>query len=190
MKNSKISFLVLIGAAAAMVIAGAAPARASDSTLKDAVTHVKVRVALLEKLGTDAIHVDVDANGGNVMLSGTVDKKPTEELAKEVALSVEGVQHVEDHIMLKAEGNPETPVGNAVGHAESEVKDAILEGRVKGRLLDEVGENAMKIEVEASNGVVSLRGTVPSSNVQKTALRTARSTKGVTKVLDLLRTAS
>ena len=74
--------------------------------------------------------------------------------------------------------------------SDSTLKDAILEGRVKGHLLDDVGENAMKIEVEASNGVVSLRGTVPSSIVQKTALQTARSTKGVTKVVDLLRTGS
>jgi osmotically-inducible protein OsmY len=190
MRISKSSILPSLAAAAALVLAGASPLRASDSTLKDAVTHVKVRVALLEKLGADALHVDVDANGNNVVLSGIVNKKSTEELAKEVALSVEGVRHVDDHITLKAEGNPETPVGNAVGHVESEVKDAILEGRVKGHLLDDVGENAMKIEVEASNGVVSLRGTVSSSSVQKAALQAARSTEGVTKVVDLLRTAS
>jgi hyperosmotically inducible protein len=176
----------LICAVVTVVALALAPAM-SAVTLADAVTHVKIRTLLLEKLGTDALGIDIDVNGGNVALTGSVEKKPTGDLAKEVALSVRGVNHVDENIRL--EGAPGSSMKNAARHAESEVKDAILEAKVKGRLLDQIGENAMKIEVEASNGVVSLRGTVPTDDIRDTAITAARHTHEVRRVVDLLHVA-
>jgi osmotically-inducible protein OsmY len=161
-----------------------------ESVFNDAVTHVKLRTELLTKLGWDALHIDVDVHGPKVVLSGTVKKRSTQELAKEVALAVPGVVDVSDDVKVEQESPAATSVGRAADHADQEVRDALLEMRVKGRLLEEIGAEAMHVEVEASNGVVSLRGTVPTNDQRNIALRTARRTKGVSKVIDLIRERS
>lgn len=158
------------------------PAIASAGTFDDAVTNVKVRALLLDKLGADALGIHIEVDRGKVALSGKVEKKSTQELAKEVALSVKGVKEVDNRIVVAESGATRT-----LNKAEAELRDAVLEVRVKGRLLDQVGTNAMKIEVEASDGVVSLRGRVPSANIRATVLSTAKATTGVRKVIDLIK---
>lgn len=165
-------------------------AAAHDNAFEDEVTHVKVRAKLLTKLGWDALHIDVDVHGPDVVLSGTVEKRPTQELAKEVTLAVPGVKEVRDDIRVESGPSREGAVTRTADHAKRELRDALLETRVKGRLLEEIGREAMHVEVEASNGVVSLRGTVPTEDQRDVAVRTARRTKGVTKVIDLIREPS
>jgi osmotically-inducible protein OsmY len=58
---------------------------------------------------------------------------------------------------------------------------------VKYQLNREIGKTAWKIEVEAVEGVVSLRGTVPDQARLEIALKTAAGVKGVKQVVDLLR---
>jgi hyperosmotically inducible periplasmic protein len=161
-----------------------------DSAFEDAVTHVKVRTELLTKLGWDALHIDVDVHGPKVLLSGTVQKRSTQKLAEEVTKAVPGVSHVSDDIKVASGPSSAGPVAKTVDHAEREVRDALLETRVKGRLLEEIGREAMHVEVEASGGVVSLRGKVPTEDQHDVAVKTARQTKGVTKVVDLIREPS
>ncbi len=56
-------------------------------------------------------------------------------------------------------------------------------------LLDQLGRDGLgvRIEVEASDGVLSLRGSLADDDHREIALRTARSMPGARKVLDLLR---
>jgi osmotically-inducible protein OsmY len=58
--------------------------------------------------------------------------------------------------------------------------------KVKTILLTEIGTGALKIEVEAVDGVVSLRGKLDNPDTSKAAIRKARSIKGVKKVINLL----
>lgn len=55
-------------------------------------------------------------------------------------------------------------------------------------LLSEIGTNAFDIEVEATDGTVSLRGKVADSKHEKLALQTAKKCDGVKKVIDLIDT--
>jgi hyperosmotically inducible protein len=103
-----------------------------------------------------------------------------------VARSVEGVSRVNNSLTLKDPGNSETPVGQAVSSTELEVQDAALELRVGKNLLGEIGRYALSLEVESTDGVVSVRGEVPDRDRKNLALRTARETEGVKKVIDLL----
>jgi hyperosmotically inducible periplasmic protein len=181
-------FVWLSGVGLALAaVSGHEAGRASDSAVADALTHVRLRADLLEKLGWDALAIDVDVHGSSVVLSGRVHKRSTEELSEEVALSVPGVKKVDDDVEVIKDDNGTRPVARGVEHAEREVGDALLEARVKGRLLEEIGREAFRVEVEATDGVVSLRGTVPSREQREIALRTARRTTGVVKVIDLIR---
>jgi hyperosmotically inducible periplasmic protein len=182
----------LAGSRAAMAADHEASATSTthESAFDDAVMQVKVRTELLAKLGWDGLRIDVDVHGPDVVLSGTVNKRPTQELAKEVTLAVPGVKDVTDNVRVVPESSGETPLARDVDHADHEVRDALLELHVKGRLLEEIGREAMHVKVEASNGVVSLRGRVPTDDQREIAVRTAEHTKGVTKVVDLIREAS
>jgi osmotically-inducible protein OsmY len=157
-----------------------------EQDVADARLEADVRLALLDKLGEDGLGVTVDAVGGRISLIGAVDKRTTQELAEEVAKSVPGVQSVDNRLAAR-EGQPEsTMAGKAVGRAEREVGDAVLEMRVGKNLLGEIGRYALDLEVEVTDGVVSLRGTLPDKERKSLALRAARETSGVQRVVDLV----
>jgi hyperosmotically inducible periplasmic protein len=164
--------------------AGAESVREQD--VSDARLEKEVRLALLEKLGDDGLGVTVDATAGRVSLIGAVDKRSTQELAEEVAKSVPGVQSVDNRLLAREEKTADTPVASAVGHTEHELDDAVLEMRVGKNLLGEIGRYALDLEVEATDGVISLRGTLPDPERKSLALKAARGTSGVKQVVDLL----
>ena len=170
-----------------------ARARAADEGLReqevsDARLEKAIRLALLEKLGRDGMGIKVDVDHGRAKLTGQVDKRSTQDLAEEVAKSVPGVQDVDDDVTNRDEAAaPATPVAKAVGHAERKVDDAVLEMRVGKHLLEEIGRYALDLEVEASDGVVSLRGTLPDRERKSLALKAAEGVSGVRKVIDLLK---
>ena len=175
----------LLSAACAGTVPG--PRSAADPDIADASVEADVYVALLEKLGRDGLPIDVEVRGGRAVLTGQVDQRSTQELAEEVARSVPGVRGVDNRVTAPSGGTAQTAPGKAVDHAGMEVQDAVLEARVGKNLLAEIGRHAFDLEVECSDGVVSLRGTVPDEERRRIALRTAESTSGVKKVIDLLR---
>lgn len=164
--------------------AGAEEVREQD--VADARLEREVRLTLLEKLGEDGLGVTVEATGGRVSLIGAVDKRTTQELAEEVTKSVPGVQSVDNRLATREGQSESTLPGKAVGNAEREINDAVLEMRVGKNLLGEIGRYALDLEIEATDGVVSLRGTLPDRDRKSLALRVARDTSGVEKVVDLL----
>jgi osmotically-inducible protein OsmY len=70
--------------------------------------------------------------------------------------------------------------------SEASVNNVALEMKVKAILLTEIGTNALKIEVEVVDGVVSLRGKLDNPETAKAAIEKTRSIKGVKKVVNLL----
>ena len=157
----------------------------AEENVQDASLGADVRLALIEKLGFDALGITVDTAGGRIYLTGQVEKRATQELAEEVALSVPGVSNVENRLTLK-EPSAATPAGQAVTNSELEVQDAALELRVGKNLLAEIGRHALSLEVESTDGVVSVRGEVPDRQRKELALRAAQDTPDVKKVIDLI----
>lgn len=154
-------------------------ATSASQEVRDALQAISVKSKLIEKLGVDALSISVSVSGDTATLTGHVEKKATQELAEEVARSVEGIRSVDDKLEEKVHSS-------ALKAAGSEVKDALLESKVKNVLISEIGANALKIEVEATDGVVSLRGRVNSAETARVAIRKAHSIKGVKRVVDLL----
>lgn len=154
----------------------------------DALLLTRVRVALLEHLGSDGLRVQIEAKEGAVGLSGQVQKRSSQELAEQVARSVNGVREVRNRITV-ATGSEGAgpPVARVVGKVEREVADAVLQGKVKARLLEDLGRVAFDIEVHAADGVVSLSGTVPDAARRDLAVQVAKATKGVKELHDLLK---
>lgn len=170
----------ILGCVALVAVASAAP---SDDPA-DWATTLRVKLALLEELGTDSLRIDVDTNGGAVELGGTVRKRETMELAATVAKSVDGVSELESNLRLES-GKPSGAEG-AVAEAEAEVEDAILETRIRLALLDELGAEGFQVGTEAASGVVTLEFERAWSSVQKQkAIAAARGVGGVNKVISV-----
>src|ERR1039457_3782621 len=140
-------------------------------------THVKVK--LIDKLGADALRIKVSVSGETATLTGEGGKSPSQGLAEQVALSVEGIKKVDNKVTVKEAAGP-------VAASEASVNNVALEMKVKAILLTEIGATARKIGVEVVDGVVSLRGKPDSPETAKAAIEKTRSIKGVKKVVDLL----
>ena len=172
-----ISFAWLLSAAPAAA-AAAKPGTASIE-VSEALTSLTVQEQLIAKLGSDALRISVSFSGETATLTGEVAKAPSQKLAEQVALSVKGVKKVDNKVTQK------DPQGT-VEASETAVNNLALELKVKGILLGEIGTNALKVEVEAADGVVSLRGKLDKPDTAKAALKKIGSTKGVKKVVNLL----
>jgi osmotically-inducible protein OsmY len=183
--------VLAVGLLAAGLAQAVPPVEEADGgSVADALLATHVRASLLEHLHRDAIGIEVDAVGSKVWLRGSVERRATEELAEEVARAVPGVRWVVNRIEVgpRADGAA-TPVARGVQDAELEVADGLLELRVKARLLEHVGLVAFSVEVEATEGVVSLSGKLPDPIRRRLVLDVVRDTRGVVRIVDLLRVA-
>jgi osmotically-inducible protein OsmY len=132
---------------------------AASNEVTEALDALSVKATLIDKLGADALAISVSVSGQTATLTGEVTKSPSQGLAEEVALSVAGIR---------------------------KVNNVALEMKVKTILLTEIGANALKIEVEAVDGIVSLRGRLDNPDTSKAAVKKTQAIKGVKKVVDLL----
>ena len=169
------SGFVVLGCVA--VLAGALPAAADQNLEK---RESQLRQLMVEKLGEDAEGIRVTLVGTKAILTGRVTERGTQEIAEEVALSVPGVKKVSNQVEAVFDDSL------ATGQLANEAKDARVEIEVKHAVAGEIGKHAKKIEVEAADGVVSLRGRVPDRARYELALKAATTVTGVRKVVDLL----
>ena len=158
-----------------------------SATVGEALLMIRVRVALLERLKEDGLRVTIEVHGGNVELSGQVERSANVPLAERVAASVDGVRAVHSRVTVAPDGQVvEPPVAHVLGKVERAFADVLLEAKVKARLLADLGKVAFEIEVSASSGVVTLSGTVPDADRRRLATRIVRSTSGVKELRDQL----
>ncbi len=147
---------------------------------------LRVRLELLQKLGVDGLRVDVEAEGGRVVLSGEVKKRSTAELAETVAHQVEGVSAVTNRIRVAGGPVPENKLDAALAEAQHQLDDAALATRVRLALVDRMGSDGFRIGTQAASGVVTLE--FPrrmESGRRREARGVAERLPGVTRVVSL-----
>ena len=82
-----------------------------------------------------------------------------------------------------------TGAGNAASSAGSAAGDAALTAKVKSKLMAEPGIESLKIDVDTESSKVILKGEVDTAANRDKAKQIARSTEGVTEVVDQMRVA-
>ncbi|HSM14324.1 MAG TPA: BON domain-containing protein [Thermoanaerobaculia bacterium] len=175
---------LVLAVALALGFGGLAGARADQQA--DWLTTAKVKLELLSKLGVDSLGVSVETANGVVVLTGEVGKRETKELADEIVRNVEGVTKVKNRIRFEAPGSDDAKVGAAVSEAEKEVKDGILESRLRIALVDRMGSDGFRIGTEAADGVVTLEfGRDLPSDRRAQAKKIAEGVEGVRKVVSI-----
>jgi osmotically-inducible protein OsmY len=186
MKLKNLTMMVLVGATLTL-----GTATYAEDTVADWTTTLSVKLALLEKLGTDSLHVEVGTNAGALTLEGTVGKRETRELAETVAKSVEGVKSVKNDIHLKASVADPNKAGVAAGEAEAELKDAVLATKIRLALVNKLGSDGFKIGTEVASGVVTLEFNADFADASRQEATTVvEGVEGVTKVINIEKVAS
>jgi len=89
----------------------------------------------------------------------------------------------------KAGDKTKDAVSSSDDHAGAEVTDAAITSAVKTKLLGDGKTPGSKIDVDTNDGVVTLTGDVATGAEHLTALRLARATKGVKRVVDKITVA-
>ena len=193
-------FAALIGAAALTV--------ACAQTDAGVTTNIKSKMAADDAV--KAYQIDVDTSNGVVTLSGDVDSSLAKERAAQIARTTDGVRDVVDNITVTDTaptggllddrndvddrlGEAGRDAGNAIERGADRTTaaagDAAITSAVKAKFLADTAVSGLKIDVDTSNGIVTLTGNVSSKAEAERAVTMARSTEGVTRVIDNLRVA-
>jgi len=117
---------------------------------------------------------------GKVTLTGKVQEDVSKELAKEIALGVEGIKEVDNQIVVLSELNDQDD--KSVNTYADGVEDATITATVKSKLLWSKYTAGLKTTVVTKAGRVTLSGTADSAEAKDLAGRLAMNTRGVVSV--------
>jgi hyperosmotically inducible protein len=157
---------------------------------------VGITTAVKSKLAADdtvkAYQIDVDTKEGVVTLTGEVPSQAAKENAVKIARTTDGVASVVDNLKVSV-AEADRGVGDATaataGRVGDVASDAMLTSTIKTKLLADTDIAGLKIDVDTTNGVVTLTGNVKTPAERDAALRIARDTEGVKSVVDRLKIA-
>jgi hyperosmotically inducible protein len=149
-------------------------------------TDAGITTAVKSKLAADdtvkAYQINVDTNNKVVTLTGNVDTAMARSRAVEIARGTSGVSNVIDNLTMRS-ATTESPTSDA---ARAVFSDPAITTAVKTKFAADTTVSALKIDVDTSDGVVTLTGQVKSQAERDEALRLARETTGVKNVIDRL----
>ena len=152
-----------------------------DSGIRNTASDIWITSATKMRLLTDsrtpALDINVETHAGVVTLFGIVPSQDAKSAAEADARKVSGVKRVVNELQVVASAK-QTEMKARDEDIESEVKKALEKSDFKD------------ISVEVKNGVVRLKGTVPTGSRRLDAAVVARSVKGVRAVKDDLRLAT
>jgi hyperosmotically inducible protein len=158
-----------------------AKASSKESGVRDTASDIWITSATKMRLLTDsrtpALDINVETRAGIVTLFGIVPSQDAKTAAEADARKVSGVKRVVNELQVVASAK-QAAVKARDEDIEREVKKAFEKSDFKD------------ISVEVKNGVVRLRGTVPTGTRRLEAAVLARSVEGVRAVKDDLRVAT
>ncbi len=141
-------------------------------------------------------NIDVTTTGnGSVTLQGEVDTTADRQKALQIARNTEGVISVDDQLRVRGENETsgsETAGGAGTAAAPPATKgepaggDAWTTAKIQSKYFLDPDVKGHEIDVDTSNGVVTLSGTVDNDMQHRQAVAIARNTDGVTDVTDNL----
>ncbi len=182
-KLSAILCAVSLTAASSMALA---ENDATASAFRDGWREGKLETIFLLNPHLNNFALDAEISGETLILTGTVKEAIDRDLAEAIAESIDGIKSVENRIVVKSEEGV-----TAKADTETEDKDSTLSQRIqditttttiKGKLLKSPHIAGLAINVDTSNGHVTLTGEVESSAARDLAWRLAKNTRGVVEV--------
>ncbi len=134
--------------------------------------------------------LDVEVRSGRAKLSGMVESQVERDLAEQIALSVEGIERIDNQIRIDANYRPVASrmdrdtrnLRESDRDFSTSLSDATTTAKVKSKLLWNTRTDGLDISVDTLFGRVTLTGTADSQSSKSLAERIARDTEGVVSV--------
>lgn len=169
--------------------------------LADGWLTTKVQAQFFADDDIKARYIGVTTRDGVVTLKGHVESEAVREQALQIARNTDGVRSIQDQMQIGQPGTsftmPESaPVATTGADAPivpspaapepARLDDDSIETRIQAQFFLDDALKSRAITVDASRGVVTLRGTVASDAERAVALIVARMAEGVQRVEDAL----
>ncbi len=183
-KKSK-NLIALSGLAFALMTIGQT---AQSETMTQSMTDVRQEVQIWTTYTLNpylrSSDLKATVKDGKATLTGSVPEGVNKDLAREIALGVQGIKEVDNQIVIDGEksASMQAPVS---GYAEV-IDDAGITLAVKSKLLWSKYTSALQTTIETKSGRVTLTGTADSPAAKDLAGRLAGNTKGVISVKNML----
>lgn len=171
------------------LVVGPAPSVAGPSASIDSnwiTTQIQARY--FADSAIDGRDIDVSTQNGIVTLSGRVDNEREKRQAVTIARDIDGVIRVDDRLAVQepASSGAVPTTGTGTGGAAPRLDDARITASIQAKYFLDNSLKGRRIDVDARQGVVTLRGEVASDNERAQALLLARTTEGAERVEDNL----
>lgn len=127
--------------------------------------------------------IDVSVDQGTALLKGKVENEVDRELAERIALDIKGIDKVDNQLEIDAQVAAEP---GAKASMAQRFEDATLTATVKSKLLWSSVTGALNIDVDAQDGVITLKGRAQSPEAKEVAGNLATNTDGVMSVNNLI----
>ncbi len=125
--------------------------------------------------------LDIEVEAGEATLTGKVENAVQKDLAEQVALSIEGIDAVDNRIEVAGEAAGGNPPGLV-----QRLEDASLAATVKSKLLWNSNTRGLGIQVKSETGAITLSGRAQTPAAKELAGQLAANTDGVREVFNHL----
>jgi osmotically-inducible protein OsmY len=178
MHHSKQTTLALILATLPMAQLPAAEAELPDAAKRMPGSDLWIESRLITAYSLNEhlnpFDIQVDSENGVVTIDGTVPSESQQQLALQLARDLGSVRTVEDRLKVDPKQGPEQE-----GELFRTIQDANITTRVQLQLLWNSQTGGLDIDVDSSNGTVTLQGTAATAAERRAAERIALNTQGV-----------
>lgn len=151
--------------------------------VQDARLEGSLQTALALNRMLNPFRIEVEVDGQRARLTGEVENEVERQLAEHVAQATRGIEQVDNQLQVNA-GLVDRPL-ELRAYAQR-LEDATLAAVIRARLLWSRTTQKAPIEVQSSEGVITLRGKVDSAEAKELAGVVARTTDGVHLVNNLV----
>jgi osmotically-inducible protein OsmY len=160
-------------------------ARSAATAIDDSWITMKIQSKYFLDDDVRARNINVDTKDGMVNLKGSVESAGERQQAVSLARSTDGVTMVHDNLVVDRGGNAASPTARS--RADNPVDDAWVTMKIQSKYFIHDEIKSRKVDVDTKNGVVTLKGSVPSDVARRAAEVIAQDTDGVSKVVNSLK---
>lgn len=180
--------LMLVGCEPATLIIGGGAALGSLATREKGIggtasdnwiiTQVKGKIY---KFSNDLyVCIEIDAQNGEVLLSGEVSNREWINDAERIAWQVKGVKQVNNHIKYVSKDKQTIGVG-------AYTKDSFITTQIKTHLLFDMNVKSLNYSIKTVDGIVYLTGVAQNQNELDKVINYVSKVKGVQKVMNFVK---
>ena len=172
-----------IASGIALVLLGTSGAATAD-TISQVITDARQETQIWSSYALSpylrANDLKVTVHNGKATLTGTVEEDVNKDLAKQIAMGVDGVKDVDNQIVVRPDYAPPKRASTR-GYGEV-IDDASITAEVKSKLMWSKHVDSSDTDVTTNMGKVTLRGAAGSAEAKAFAGRLALNTRGVRSV--------